>query len=68
MKKRYATTSLKLRERNINITKKQPQVDIGHYPQKWKLVILGVSFIGHGIGGMHIPAKMAQLAESQSLE
>ena len=24
--------------------------------------------IGHGIGGKHIPAKMAQLAESQSLE
>ena len=24
--------------------------------------------IGHGIGGKHIPAKMARLAESQSLE
>ena len=24
--------------------------------------------IGHGIGGKHIPAKMAQLAESQLLE
>jgi hypothetical protein len=26
------------------------------------------SVIGHGIGGKHIPAKMAQLAESQLLE
>jgi hypothetical protein len=26
------------------------------------------SVIGHGIGGILIPAKMAQLAESQSLE
>ncbi len=24
--------------------------------------------IGHGIGGKHLPAKMARLAESQSLE
>ncbi len=24
--------------------------------------------IGHGIGGKHIPAKMARLTESQSLE
>jgi hypothetical protein len=37
----------------------------------WLLVGLGVreiSVIGHGIGGKVIPAKMAQLAESQSLE
>jgi hypothetical protein len=27
-----------------------------------------VSVIGHGIGGKHIPAKMAQLTESQLLE
>ena len=27
-----------------------------------------VCVIGHGIGGKHIPAKMARLAESQSLE
>jgi hypothetical protein len=26
------------------------------------------SVIGHGIGGKHIPAKMARLTESQSLE
>jgi hypothetical protein len=30
--------------------------------------VVGESVIGHGIGGKHIPAKMAQLAESQSLE
>ncbi len=30
--------------------------------------VVGESLIGHGIGGKVIPAKMAQLAESQSLE
>ena len=30
--------------------------------------VLCVSVIGHGMGGKHIPAKMARLAESQSLE
>ncbi len=30
--------------------------------------VMGESVIGHGIGGKHISAKMAQLAESQSLE
>jgi hypothetical protein len=30
--------------------------------------VVGESVIGHGIGGKHIPAKMARLAESQSLE
>jgi hypothetical protein len=30
--------------------------------------VMGESVIGHGIGGNIIPAKMAQLAESQSLE
>jgi hypothetical protein len=30
--------------------------------------VVGESVIGHGIGRKHIPAKMAQLAESQSLE
>jgi hypothetical protein len=30
--------------------------------------VVGESVIGHGIGGKHIPAKMARLAESLSLE
>jgi len=30
--------------------------------------VVGESVIGHGIDGKHIPAKMAQLAESQLLE
>jgi hypothetical protein len=30
--------------------------------------VMGESVIGHSIGGKVIPAKMAQLAESQSLE
>jgi hypothetical protein len=30
--------------------------------------VIGESVIGHGIGGKVIPAKMARLAESQSLE
>jgi hypothetical protein len=30
--------------------------------------VVGESVIGHGIGGKVIPAKMAQLAESQLLE
>ena len=30
--------------------------------------VVGESVIGHGIGGKHIPAKMARLAECQSLE
>jgi hypothetical protein len=30
--------------------------------------VVGESVIGHGIGGKVIPAKMARLAESQSLE
>jgi hypothetical protein len=30
--------------------------------------VVGESVIGHGIGGILIPAKMARLAESQSLE
>ncbi len=30
--------------------------------------VMGESVIGHGIGGKVIPAKMAQLAESQLLE
>jgi hypothetical protein len=30
--------------------------------------VMGESVIGHGIGRKVIPAKMAQLAESQSLE
>jgi hypothetical protein len=30
--------------------------------------VVGESVIGHGIGGILIPAKTARLAESQSLE
>ncbi len=30
--------------------------------------VVGESVIGHGIGGKVIPAEMARLAESQSLE
>ena len=30
--------------------------------------VVGVSVIGHGIGEKHFPAKMARLAEDQSLE
>jgi hypothetical protein len=30
--------------------------------------VVGESVIGHGIGGKVIPAKMARLTESQSLE
>ena len=30
--------------------------------------VVGESVIGHGIGGILIPAKMARLAESQLLE
>jgi hypothetical protein len=30
--------------------------------------VVGESVIGHGIGGKHIPAKMARLTESQWLE
>ncbi len=40
------------------------------FPHDFTLIALVVreSIIGHDIGGKHIPAKMAQLAESQSLE
>jgi hypothetical protein len=38
-------------------------VDISNFTPK---ILIGV--IGHGIGGILIPAKMARLAESQSLE
>jgi hypothetical protein len=31
-------------------------------------LVVGESVIGHGIGGKVIPAKMARLAESQSLD
>jgi hypothetical protein len=31
-------------------------------------LVMGESVIGHGIGGKVIPAKIAQLAESQLLE
>jgi hypothetical protein len=39
-------------------------------PHDFTLIALVVreSVIGHGIGGKVIPAKMARLAESQSLE
>ena len=40
------------------------------FPHDFTLIasVVGESVIGHGIGGKHIPAKMARLAESQSLE
>jgi hypothetical protein len=42
----------------------------GFFPLDFTLIasVVGESVIGHGIGGKVIPAKMAQLAESQSLE
>ena len=40
------------------------------FPHDFTLIasVVGESVIGHGIGGKVIPAKMTQLAESQSLE
>ncbi len=42
----------------------------GFLPHDFTLIasVVGESVIGHGIGGKVIPAKMARLAESQSLE
>jgi hypothetical protein len=42
----------------------------GFFPHDFTLIasVMGESVIGHGIGGKHIPAKMALLAESQLLE
>jgi hypothetical protein len=42
----------------------------GFFPHDVTLIasVVGESVIGHGIGGKHIPAKMARLAESQLLE
>ena len=42
----------------------------GFFPHDFTLIasVVGKSVIGHGIGGKHIPAKMARLAKSQSLE
>ncbi len=42
----------------------------GFFPHDFTLIasVVGESVIGHGIGGKVIPAKMVQLAESQSLE
>jgi hypothetical protein len=42
----------------------------GYFPHDFTLIasVVGVSVIGHGIGGKVIPAKMARLAESQLLE
>jgi hypothetical protein len=42
----------------------------GFFPHDFTLIasVVGESVIGHDIGGKHIPAKMARLAESQSLE
>jgi hypothetical protein len=43
---------------------------IGFFPHDFTLIasVVGESVIGHGIYGKVIPAKMAQLAESQLLE
>jgi hypothetical protein len=38
------------------------------FPHDFTMIVMGESVIGHGIGGKVIPAEMAQLAESQSLE
>ncbi len=40
------------------------------FPHDFTLMtsVVGESVIGHGIGGKVFPAKMAQLAESESLE
>ncbi len=42
----------------------------GCFPHDFTLIasVVGESVIGHGIGGKVIPAKMVQLAKSQSLE
>jgi hypothetical protein len=42
----------------------------GFFPHDFTLTasVVGESAVGHGIGGKFIPAKMAQLAESQLLE
>jgi hypothetical protein len=42
----------------------------GFFPHNFTLIasVVGESVVGHGIGGKVIPAKMVQLAESQSLE
>ncbi len=42
----------------------------GFFPHDFTLIasVVGESIIGHGIGRKVIPAKMARLAESQSLE
>ena len=42
----------------------------GFFSHNFNLIasVVGESVIGHGIGGKHIPAKMARLAESQLLE
>jgi hypothetical protein len=42
----------------------------GFFPHDFPLIasVMGESVIGHGIGGKVITAKMARLAESQSLE
>jgi hypothetical protein len=42
----------------------------GFFPHDFTLIalVIGESVIGHGVGGKHIPSKMAQLTESQSLE
>jgi hypothetical protein len=37
------------------------------YADIW-LSVRHVAVIGHDIGGKHVPAKLAQLTESQSLE
>jgi hypothetical protein len=46
-----------------------PQIK-GFFSHDFTLIasVVGESDIGHGIGGILIPAKMARLAESQLLE
>ena len=42
----------------------------GFFPHDFTLIasVVGEGVLGHGLGGKVIPAKMARLAESQSLE
>jgi hypothetical protein len=41
----------------------------GFFPHDFTLIasVVGENVIGHGIGGKHIPTKMAHLAKGQTL-
>ncbi len=62
-------TSNPIKRPHKNLAKTQPIIDFLHVCiVHFLALILSVTVIGHGIGGKHIPANMARLAESQSLE